>query len=371
MLEDDLKKLIPVTTILLNILLLCIIISGCSLKNDGKIAENKENNSTLEKTAKDYVITANRYFKAGFPLDAADELQKAMELSPDSREITLRLCNIKWMSESPEDSLELIENALKIFPDDKKLILMAIKAYMATGSDLLAEKLINDSGLEEDSEASELLSRINLKRQAAIKAAAVEFIETAKNAERLMKQSRYSAAAESFEKAEALYRQDFSSIKDAPERASLLYSAAQCYQKARMTNEALLALKNTIRVEPEHIDARRMLAEVYAIRGRPELSVKEMKDILALNPDSVDDTAKLAVYLHRAGDFPNAAFHLKALIEKDPRNPVLLYNLALALRSSGDFPAAREACTLAIRYSPVGSQTGREAEKLMTILRRK
>lgn len=101
-------------------------------------------------------------------------------------------------------------------------------------------------------------------------------------------------------------------------------------------DEAANAFGETLGIDPGHVEAPLLLAEVLTAAERPAEAEAVYRRILAGRPESVAAHNNLALLLARAGDLEGAVRHWRAVLDRDPDRVPALVNLAATLATHPD-----------------------------------
>ena len=141
-----------------------------------------------------------------------------------------------------------------------------------------------------------------------------------------------------------------------PERAADgQFLLAQVYLSKGQVEDALDALRQTLKLDPRQIGAQIALARVYASKGQklPAIEMAQQAVVSApLNPE-----ARLALVraVLAAGDARRAEQEIRSLVSRFPTSSVVLAQVGALYLNRHDLPAAREAFTKALAIDPASS----------------
>ncbi len=108
--------------------------------------------------------------------------------------------------------------------------------------------------------------------------------------------------------------------------------------------EAIVELRESIRIGPSQLDARFALAQLFDRRGEAKEAIRELRGVVATDPASTEGHYLLGLALAKAGRLKQAATALQAALALAPDHLDARTNLAIALLKSGE--AARAASHL-------------------------
>ena len=99
-------------------------------------------------------------------------------------------------------------------------------------------------------------------------------------------------------------------------------------------------IKRSIELDPTRVDSRLKLGQVYRWTGRPQASIKVLKDLLKEYPDRLDVQNELALSLYANSDYDKALPLLKQGAQADPDNKTLALAYMRCLLHTGNIAEA-------------------------------
>ncbi len=140
--------------------------------------------------------------------------------------------------------------------------------------------------------------------------------------------------------------------KSKNDRVKELFEIAQNALEQNDNLEAKKALESLLILEPNNLDAKRMLAVSYLNMNNYPKAKELLEEILNQNPN--DDLAHnmLANTLHKLGEDEQALFHHKKAVELDPEYAKYYYNWANTLYDLGKVQEAKELYQKALSLDP-------------------
>jgi tetratricopeptide (TPR) repeat protein len=118
-------------------------------------------------------------------------------------------------------------------------------------------------------------------------------------------------------------------LKRYPDEADLHLFQGMSLLRLRDPDEAILAAKRAIELNPNHVDARTFLAWIeLEVRGNVEAAIKQYQKTIELHPELAEAYVNLAVAQKRRGELVQAVDSLNKALERKP-------NLATALNNRG------------------------------------
>ena len=139
--------------------------------------------------------------------------------------------------------------------------------------------------------------------------------EKAKTARKLLAEGKAGEAKAAFEQLIAQY----------PDDADLQLFLGMSLLRLRDPQTAVLAVKKAISLNPNHADARTLLAWIESeIRGDIDTAIGEYRRVVELRPELPESYSNLAVALKKKGDLPGALTNLNKALELRPESGAAL-----------------------------------------------
>lgn len=149
-----------------------------------------------------------------------------------------------------------------------------------------------------------------------------------------------------------------SKIDDPATKALFHYGRARMLMADEKGDEAIAALQEAIRLDPDNEELRFELAEWYIELDQVKMAIRAVEDILIRNPDSIEAHLRLGNAYFGSRQPELAIPHFRKIIELDPANEEVRLHLAISLARSGEpGPAIEELKELIARFP--ASQIGR------------
>ena len=117
-------------------------------------------------------------------------------------------------------------------------------------------------------------------------------------------------------------------------------------------DEAIVDLREAVRLEPAYADAHGNLGAALARRGEVDAAIVEYREALRLAPDLALAHNNLGIALARTGAVDDAIEELRAAARLSPDRPDFHYNLAVLLVSRDDRAGAIAELDAAVRAQP-------------------
>ena len=146
----------------------------------------------------------------------------------------------------------------------------------------------------------------------------------------------------------SLYRHAIAAV---PGNYIAYYNLASALEAQGKTDEAVIQLREAVRVRPYYVPARAELGQLLASQGHTAEALQELQTAVRLRPDDPVAHFRLGSVLGSLGRTNDAATEFAETVRLQPNNPDAHYNLALALAQQDHVSdAAREfAATIGLR----------------------
>jgi Tfp pilus assembly protein PilF len=119
-----------------------------------------------------------------------------------------------------------------------------------------------------------------------------------------------------------------------PQNSLLLLGTSILLTESNRPEEALTAIKRTLTIEPNNLQASYQEAHILQMLGKPELALKKLADLVAANPGNFALRARYA-RLMSAYDINESREQFKSLLKVAPQDPEILFSLGLVELESG------------------------------------
>jgi tetratricopeptide (TPR) repeat protein len=120
------------------------------------------------------------------------------------------------------------------------------------------------------------------------------------------------------------------------------FTLACSYENSNMYHEAIEAYKQSLQINPDHMEAYLNLGVVYYKIGRYSDAIEILKQALSVNPYVLPAYNKLGTAYIIRGAYAMAIDTFRKAAEIDPHDPTAHFNLGIAYFLSGDKSAAFE-----------------------------
>jgi Tfp pilus assembly protein PilF len=142
-------------------------------------------------------------------------------------------------------------------------------------------------------------------------------------------------------------------LKKYPEEADLNLFLAIALLRLREADAAETAIHKAIASNPEHAEARTLLAWIYSeIRGDFDAAIREYAEVVKLRPELPEAYNNLGVALKRKGELERAKEIFTQALERRPEYSAALSNRGWVLAAQGRWSEGRADFERALTYNP-------------------
>lgn len=134
------------------------------------------------------------------------------------------------------------------------------------------------------------------------------------------------------------------------ERAERHFNSGMELLEAGEVTQALLEFRNTLRLQPNHIDARMQVAQVHRQRGHIADALREFRQVIERDPDHFEARIAAAEMAAKAGNWEEIERHGRAAQDLKPDDPRVALTAAML-----DYRAARMAEDRAAAEAPAAA----------------
>jgi len=127
-----------------------------------------------------------------------------------------------------------------------------------------------------------------------------------------------------------------------PEHAAAHEALSLAYLETQKPREAYWEMSETVRLDPNNVDARLRYGTVSAAIGEHDLALEQAEAVLALEPTSSPALLLRAQGRESKEDFDGAEADFKAAVEADPKGPAYRFLYAGYLERRGRFEDAEK-----------------------------
>jgi tetratricopeptide (TPR) repeat protein len=152
-----------------------------------------------------------------------------------------------------------------------------------------------------------------------------------------------------YEKAETFLRQALGNDKNS---AYLLKKLSQVLVQNEKTEEALYLALKAADLEPDDIEAKELLAEIYSGINKIDPAILQYEEILKKNPEHKEARLYLSTLLIRARQYDRALKELSILMESEPKMMIAYYYAGRVNMELKEYEKAEEAFLKVIEDNP-------------------
>lgn len=131
-------------------------------------------------------------------------------------------------------------------------------------------------------------------------------------------------------------------LRDRPDDPALLYLIAVTHRAAGQSNLAVPTLERVIAIDPQHVNARKLLCILWTEEGRCTEAEAQMNPLIAAGTADAEAWALRGAARLRGGDLSNAAADAAQSLQIDPQLPNALLVRCAVLMRQGQLDAARD-----------------------------
>ncbi len=274
-------------------------------------------------------VTARSLEDQGKLAEAIELLEQAREKDPDSVAILKRLGRINRALGRIEESVAISRKILELEPGDTSSIWLIVAYSLEVKKDPKAaaaflENLSKNEKLDPNSAGAILANRILGDIEAEFLAAPDK------------------AAAAYAKVVDALDEKAASRISPNDMRRILRDNEAESYLRfgevflrAKQFDNAVRAFQRGLTIDPENSQIPRFLADALLKAGKPAQALAAMDDYLRRQPQGREPYELLAEILHTLGRDPEITPRLEAAAQADPKNISLQFALVERYRKEG------------------------------------
>lgn len=125
-------------------------------------------------------------------------------------------------------------------------------------------------------------------------------------------------------------------LKKEPDNPRLLIALARLYQLHRFYPQATALLETMTAKHPESSEAHFYLGQIYGRqKSDPQRSLDELQKAIRLDPDRIEYREEIVNVYYRLQRYPPALEQLDEILRRDPTNADALYRKAAILHSQG------------------------------------
>lgn len=290
-----------------------------------------------------HLALAQTYVLRGAVKDATTTYNDALKLDGNSVEGRLGLARLQINNGQAADAVPLALKIVADHPNNGEARLLLLHGLMAVGDFTQAQHQLNILEQANPSSATVQTAAGMLATMKNDMAGARRAYGRALQAD----PTSYQALAgllnsemqgKQFGSAKALIEKQLSERPDDP---NVLMIAAQTYNAIGDAFEMEKALKRTVEVDPQSLQAYAMLGKMYYQQGRLDLARRELETYVNRAPNSVPANTMLGTILQLQGKDIDARTRYHKALQIDPRAAVAANNLAwIDANSNGNLDMA-------------------------------
>lgn len=126
-------------------------------------------------------------------------------------------------------------------------------------------------------------------------------------------------------------------VRTATDKPLVYRELAELYRSQRQMDEAIDAIKQVIKHEPNDLQAREMLLEMLIELGRFDDAIRESKDLLKVSPRNLSARDVLSIAYLQKGMLDKALQVTNELVRLDPTSATNYFKRALLYQQKGDY----------------------------------
>lgn len=306
---------------------------------DTLLEKEPENTVAMTELAEIYSWKADTYPKA------LEQIEKVLQKEPKNKRAHLIAARVYSYKSEHTPALKNYEAYLELDPEDDKIRLeYANELSMAKRFDDAIQQfnyLSSRRGARDQSLLGLAQAYYNAKRYADAMSVTDVVLEKEPNnsfAWRLKglilaEQRRTTEAAEAFNKAIELNPEDID---------AKIFLARNYAQNAATYPEAVAAYREVLKSQPDNVEIRTELANIYAESNNMQLAVEQYRDLLAKHPEDVQVRTSLVRALLKVKDYDNAIAEARNLLGVVPDDVDARLLMAETLSTAGKHKDALE-----------------------------
>ena len=254
----------------------------------------------------------------------------ALKLDGTSTEARMGLARLQINNNTPADAVPLVLKIVEEQPRNLDARLLLLHGLIAVGDLPQATTQLNvllqqAPGSATVQTAAGMLATIKRDSEGAKRAYALALSADPKSYQALAGLLNSEMQGKKFGSAKALIEKQLAAMPNDP---NVLLMAAQTYSAMGDAFETEQALKKTVEVDPQSLQAYSMLGRMYYQQGRLDLARRELETFVTRAPKSVPANTMLGTILELQGKKDEAKLRYNQALQTDPRAAVAANNLA-------------------------------------------
>jgi len=236
-----------------------------------------------------YIGYSKKLASKGKTLEAANQLEKAIELEPNYADVHFGLSALYERIGRNTDSRKCLEAALKINPNYFRARIMLSKSYHSAGENRLAIEELNKSlscspafYIEQVKELMQIID--DVENESEIKSIYHRLLEEKPSSSEVSKQIAMEAIQNgNYDFAVAELKKSISMNPNYPDLHNLLGVA---YANMGMTDDAIMEFETALKIHPGYLKARLNIALGLYEKGANDESMHHLERFLKLDPEN-------------------------------------------------------------------------------------
>ena len=254
----------------------------------------------------------------------------ALKIDGTSTEARMGLARLQINNNTPADAVPLVLKIVEEQPRNLEARLLLLHGLIAVGDLPQATNQLNvllqqAPGSATVQTAAGMLATIKRDSEGARRAYALALSADPKSYQALAGLLNSEMQGKKFGSAKALIEKQLAAMPNDP---NVLLMAAQTYSAMGDAFETEQALKKTVEVDPQSLQAYSMLGRMYYQQGRLDLARRELETFVTRAPKSVPANTMLGTILELQGKKDEAKLRYNQALQTDPRAAVAANNLA-------------------------------------------
>ncbi len=307
--------------------------------------------------------------ESGDPQSAVPVFQKLTELLPQQTELQYDLAVVLVESKQDDAAIQILEPLLAANPSDPELMSLASEAYEGAGNTPKAVALMRDAIVASPTTANYYTSFASLCLSHESYQVGIDMINAGlqriqNDPSLYISRGMLYAQLAQYDQAEA----DFKTAEklDASQSISAYAIDLAELQKNNPT-KAMEQIRAQLKEHPESALLHYLLAKLLSDQGADadakstEEAIQLANQAIALKPDLLEARDLLASLYARSSQYDLAIEQCHLALKTNPADQTAIYHLIVALRHSTDIEARKEIPTLVKRLSELQT-TSRQAE---------
>ena len=285
-----------------------------------------------------HLALAHTHALRGSVKEATTAYNDALKLDGANTEGRLGLARLQINNNLPADAVPLMLKIVAEQPRNLEARLLLLHGLIAVGdlpqaTTQLTVLLQQAPGSATVQTAAGMLATVKKDADGARRAYAAALAADPKSYQALAGLLTAEMQGKKFGSAKALIEKQLSAMPNDP---NVLLMAAQTYNAMGDAFETERALKKTVEVDPQSLQAYAMLGKMYYQQGRLDLARKELEGFVTRAPKSVPANTMLGTILELQGKKDEAKARYNQALQVDPRAAVAANNLAWINAHSND-----------------------------------